>query len=188
MATNPSSPGPDIYPDIYGVVARFDTPEDLVAAAERVRDEGYKKIDAYTPFPVEGLTEALGVRPSRLGFIVLAGGITGALFGLLLQYFAMVLSLPVIVFGRPHFAWPAFIVPMFETTILFAAFSAVFGMLIINGLPRPYHSIFNAPGFEAASRDGFFLAIEADDPRFDRERSKALLETLAPGRVSEVEH
>lgn len=177
----------DAQPGLYGLVARFDSPEELIAAAERVRDEGYKKIDAYTPFPVEGLTEALGVKPSRLGYIVLAGGITGTIFGLLLQYFAMVLSYPVIVFGRPHFAWPSFIVPAFETTILFAAFAAVFGMLILNGLPRPYHSIFNAPGFEAASRDGFFLAVEADDPRFDLERSRALLETLAPGRVSEVQ-
>lgn len=181
MAANSPAPG-----DIYAVVARFDTPEDLIAAAERVRDEGYEKIDAYTPFPVEGLSDALGVPPSRLGLIVLIGGITGTLSGLLLQYFAMVLSYPVIVFGRPHFAWPAFVVPAFETTILFASFSAVLGMLILNGLPKPYSSIFNAPGFEAASRDGFFLSIEAADPKFNRERVMSLMETLAPGRVSEV--
>jgi hypothetical protein len=171
----------------YGLVARFDSPEDLVAAAEQVRDAGYKNIDAYSPFPIEGLVEALGVRPSRLGFAVLVGGIIGALSGFFLQYFAMVLSYPLIVGGRPHFSWVAFIPPTFETTILFSAFTAVFGMLIINGLPRPYHSIFNAPGFEAATRDGFFLCIEATDPKFDRTQSKELLERLAPARVSEVE-
>jgi hypothetical protein len=173
--------------NLYGLVARFDTPEDLIAAAERVRDAGYKKIDAYTPFPVEGLTEALGVRPSRLGILVLAGGITGTLTGWFLQYFAMVMSYPLIVQGRPHFAWPAFVVPAFETTILFAAFTAVFGMLILNGLPKFYNPIFNAPGFEAATRDGFFLAVEATDPKFSRDRTFALLEELAPQRVVEVE-
>jgi hypothetical protein len=172
---------------LYGILARFDTPEDLIAAAERARDEGYKDMDAYTPFPVEGLIEALGARHSRLGFIVLAGGVLGAAGGYVLQYFAMVMSYPVIVQGRPHFAWPAFVVPSYEMTILFAAFAAVFGMFILNGLPRFYNPLFNAPGFEDASRDGFFLCIEAKDSKFDREGTKAFLEKLAPGRVVEVE-
>ena len=171
---------------IYGLLAEFDEPRALVAAAGRAWIAGYRRMDAYTPFPVEGLAEALGFRKNRLPLLVLAGGIFGAVGGYFLQYWGNAVDYPLNVGGRPLNSWPAFFVPAFETTILCAALAAVLGMLALNGLPKPYHPVFNVPSFALASRDRFFLAIEADDPAFDLERTRAFLESLGPREVSLV--
>jgi hypothetical protein len=176
-----------LYSDIYGITAEFDSPDDLLAATERAYAEGYRKMDAYTPFPVHGLPEALGHRGARLPWIVLAGGIVGALAGYGLQWYTAVVAYPLNIGGRPTNSWPAFIPITFEVTILCAALAAVFGMLALNGLPEPYHPLFNVPSFELASRSHFFLCIEASDPKFDLEATRAFLEGLRPQSVSVVE-
>ncbi len=172
---------------LFGVAAEFDDVEGLMNAAERARDAGYKKMDAYTPFPVEGLDDALGMEPTRLGWLVLGAGIAGMVGGFWLQWFANVQYYPMVIGGKPLNSWPNFIVIMYEATILFAAFTAGLGMLARNGLPRPYHSIFNTPNFEHASRDKFFLCIEARDPKFDADHVRGFLTALEPARVSDVE-
>lgn len=172
---------------IYGLAAQFGSVEALMSASERVRDAGYTKTDAYTPFPVEGLDEALGMKPTRLGWLVLAAGITGGLGGFFMQWWANVEYFPLIIGGKPLNSWPNWIVIMYELTILSAAFTAGLGMIFRNGLPRPYHSIFNTPNFENASRDKFFLSIESRDAQFDLNKTRAFLESLSPERVSEVE-
>lgn len=174
-------------PDIYGLMAEFDQPEDLVAAAERTRETGYRGVDAYTPFPVHGLDEAIGIRRTRLPWVVLIGGILGGLTGYALQYWISAIDYPLNVGGRPYNSWPAFIPVIFELTVLFASFAAVLGMLGLNGLPQPYHPVFNVPRFELASRTHFFLVIEATDPKFDRAETKQFLESLNPHGVYEVE-
>lgn len=174
-------------PTVYGLAAQFGSVEAVMNAAERVRDAGYTKTDAYTPFPVEGLDDALGMEPTRLGWIVLAAGIIGGLAGFFMQWWANTTYYPLIAGGKPLNSWPNWIVIMYEMTILSAAFTAGLGMIFRNGLPRPYHSIFNTPGFENASRDKFFLAIESRDKQFDLLKTRALLESLGPERVSEVE-
>jgi hypothetical protein len=171
----------------YGLIAEFDTPEELLTASEQAYAEGYRAIDAYTPYPVEGLTEALGMRPSRLPLIVLAGGVLGAIVGYGLQYYASVIDYPINVGGRPLHSWPAFIPITFELSILFAAFAAVLGMFALNGLPQPYHPVFNAPNFELATRSHFFLAIEARDPKFDLDQTRRFLESLGPNSVNTIE-
>jgi hypothetical protein len=173
---------------IYGLLAEFREPNALVAAARKAHDEGYRRMDAYTPFPVEGLAEVLGFHERKLPLLVLGGGVAGAVGGYLLQYYASVIAYPVNIGGRPFHSWPAFIPPTFETTVLFAAFAAVLGMLALNGLPMPYHPVFNAPRFALASRDRFFLCIEATDPKFDRMGTKRFLEALDAREVVEVEH
>lgn len=175
-------------PPIYGLLAEFEHADDLIAAASQAHDAGYRRMDAYTPFPVEGLSEALHTPPSRLPLIVLIGGITGALLGFGLQYYVSVIAYPHNVGGRPLLSWPAFIPVTFETTILIAAFSAVLGMLALNGLPRPYHPVFNVDEFAHASRDRFYLIIEATDPKFDREGTARFLESLPVHEVYEVAH
>ena len=175
-------------PPIYGLMAEFDDPDDLVAAAQRAYAEGYRRMDAYTPFPVHGLSEAIGMRHTRLPFLVLLGGIAGAIGGYGLQYWVSVIEYPLNIGGRPFHSWPAFIPVTFETTVLLAAFTAVFGMLALNGLPQPYHPVFNVPRFELASRSHFFLCIEATDPKFDREGTRRFLENLSGREVAEVEH
>jgi hypothetical protein len=177
-----------VRPPLYGLLAEFHTPAEVVNAAERVREAGYTKVDAYSPYPIEELSEALHLGRSHLPKIVLAGGVLGLLGGWALQYWSSVIEYPLNIGGRPENAWPAFIVPAFETTVLFAAGSAVLGMLALNGLPQPYHPVFNVPGFALASRDKFFIGIEATDPRFDRVETGKLLRSLGAYEVSEVEH
>jgi len=173
---------------IYGLMAEFDSAAHLVAAARRVRDEGYRKTDAFSPFPVEGLDEALGVRPTRLPFLVLLGGLLGASGGYFMLYYSAVYDYPFNVGGRPFHSWPAFIPITFELTILTAALFAVFGVLALNGLPMPYHPVFNVPRFALASRDRFFLCVEATDPKFHAEETRRFLEGLSPREVAEVPH
>jgi hypothetical protein len=186
MATDlPTYPIP---PDrLYGLVAEFDTGEQLIAAAERTRQEGYRRIDAYSPMPVEGLSEALGIHGNPMPRIVFGGGLLGALTGYGLQYWVSVIAYPVNIGGKPLHSWVAFIPVTFELMVLFASLSAVIGMLVLNGLPEPYHPIFNAPRFALASTNRFFLAIEAADPHFDRERTLEFLAGLAPRDIAEVE-
>ena len=172
----------------YGLMAEFAEPREVVHAASRAREAGYVKMDAYSPFPIEALAEALGHRSrGRLPRIVLAGGILGGLSGYLLQYWVSVHAYPLNVGGRPLHSWPAFIPVTFELTVLVAALSAVFGMLALNGLPRPYHPVFNVPQFSLASRNRFFLCIEAADPRFDPQATRRFLEALRPIEVYDVE-
>ena len=171
----------------YGLLAEFEAPEELVAAAERAYADGYRRLDAYTPFPVHGLAEAIGFHTNRLPLLVLIGGIVGAGAGFLSQYWAAVIDYPINVGGRPLNSWPAFIPITFEVTILVAALTAVLGMLALNGLPQPYHPVFNAPRFALATRDRFFLCIEAADPRFDAEATRKFLENLGAKEVTDVE-
>jgi hypothetical protein len=169
-------------------MAEFAEPNSLVAATRKAREEGYRKMDAYTPFPIEELNEAIGHHHTRLPLIVLIGGIVGGLSGYLLQYWTSVIDYPLNVGGRPLHSWPAFIVPTFEMTILGAALAAVFGMLALNRLPMPHHPVFNAPRFALASRDRFFLCIEAVDPKFDLEGTRNFLQSLGAREVSDVEY
>ncbi len=171
---------------VYGLLAEFATPEELLAAARRARDAGYRQMDAYTPFPIEGLAEVIGFRRTWLPLLVLVGAIVGCLSGYLLQYWTSVVDYPLNIGGRPPHSWPAFVVVTFELTILFAALSAVLGMLALNGLPMPYHPLFNVPRFALATRDRFFLCLEATDPLFDREETRRFLERSQPRQVSEV--
>ncbi len=173
---------------IYGVMAEFDSPSALVSAARAARAKGYRKLDAYSPFPIEELTEALHLHKNKLPLIVLAGGIIGGLTGFFLQYWIAVVYFPINIAGRPLNSWPSFIIITFELTILFASLSAVLGMMALCGLPMPYHPVFNVPRFSAASRNRFFLCIEADDPLFDSARTSEFLGTLEPREVSEVAH
>lgn len=172
---------------IHGLMAEFASPQALVQAAERASEHGFRRMDAYTPFPVEGLAEALRIERTRVPLIVLIGGIIGCLGGFFLQYWVAVIDYPLNVGGRPLNSWPAFIPVTFEMTILFAALSAFFGVLALNGLPMPYHPVFNVERFELASRNRFFLCIEADDPNFDRDDTWKFLESLGPQGVYQVE-
>jgi hypothetical protein len=183
----PGSGAPAPVPaPLYGLVAEFDSPADLVAAARETRDAGYRAIDGYSPFPIHEMTEALAIRRTRLPLVVLIGGLTGTTTALLMMWFSAAVHYPINVGGRPLASWPMFIPITFELTILFASFTAVLGMLGANKLPMPYHPVFNAPRFAMASRDRFFLCIEATDPLFDRLRTRAFLEQL-PGAHDVVE-
>jgi len=175
-----------IRSSVYGLMAEFDDPTTLVAATGRAHDEGYRRIDAYSPFPIEELHEALGAPPSRLSLIVLIGGLFGCVSGYGLQYWVSVIAYPLNVGGRPLHSWPAFIPVTFECTILAAALAAVFGMLALNGLPTPYHPVFNVPRFALASRNRFFLVIEAADIKFELEETRRFLEALNPREVTAV--
>jgi len=171
---------------LYGVVAAFAEPRDLIAAVHAAREAGYREMDAYTPFPVEELNEALGLHSSRLPLVVFGAGCLGAACGYGLQYYCAAIAYPLNIGGRPLHSWPAFIPVTFETTVLFSALAAVFGMLAMNGLPAPYHPLFHVPDFDLASRDRFFLCIEATDPKFHAEESSEFLCTLHPLSVSLV--
>ena len=175
-------------PDVYGLMAEFHSPAEVVEAAHKVRAAGYRKVDAYSPYPIEALSEALHFHTSKLPLLVLIGGVLGLVGGFGLEYWASVIEYPMNIGGRPFFSWPAFIVPAYETTILFAAGAAVLGMLALNGLPEPYHPVFNVPGFALASRDKLFLCIEAADAKFDRAETARFLKGLGASDVSEVEH
>ena len=159
---------------IYGLLAEFDTPKQLVKAAERAQRDGYA-LDAFSPFPIEGLAEAIGFPRTRLPELIFCGGVLGGLGGFALQYYCSVIAYPINVGGRPLNSWPSFIPIAFETTILCAALTAVFGMLFLNGLPMPYHPVFNVPRFSAASRDGYFLLIKFTGQSFDPKRVGDLL-------------
>ena len=171
---------------IYGIMAEFDSPQALVEAAKRTHQAGYQKIDAYSPFPIEGLAEELGVRRNEVPLVVLIGGITGALTGYLMQWWMAAVDYPLNIGGKPPHSWPAFIVITFEMTILFAGVSAVLGMLALNGLPMPYHPVFNVPRFVLASKDRFFLIIFSSDKKYDPVVTRKFLESLEARSVSEV--
>ena len=175
-------------PPVYGLLAEFNDPNELISAVRGARAAGYHRFDAYTPFPIEELSEAMDLHRNRLPLIVLLGGIAGACLGLGLQYWTSVVDYPINVGGRPFFSLPLFIPVTFECTVLVAALSAVLGMLALNGLPMPYHPVFNAARFALATRDRFFLCIEATDPLFDRDGTRRFLERFVPRSVSEVDH
>jgi len=171
---------------LYGLMAEFDTAEHLKEAAEKAHAAGYRRMDAYSPFPIEGLAQALGYPRSGMPTVVFVGGLIGALSGYALQYYISVIDYPLNIGGRPLNSWPAFIPAIFEMTVLFAALSAVLGMILMNGLPQPYHPVFNVPRFALASNDRFFLCIEARDPKFNLEESRTFLQSLQPREVAEV--
>jgi Protein of unknown function (DUF3341) len=171
---------------LHGLMAEFHAPADLVRAAGAVHAAGYRKVDAYTPYPMEEVLEALHLHHSHVPKLVLAGGLLGLAAGWGLQYWTSVVAYPLNIGGRPYNSWPAFVVPTFETTVLFASLAAVLGMLALNGFPRPHHPVFDVPGFSAASRDRFFLCIEADDPKFDRAATREFLQGLGAAAVEEV--
>ncbi len=171
---------------LYGLMAEFDDPKTLVDVARRAYEEGYRRMDAYSPFPIEELSEAIGIHHTAVPGLVLLGGIVGACAGYGLQYWVSAIAYPVNVGGRPFNSWPAFIPVTFEMTVLIAALTAVFGMLALNRLPLLYHPVFNVPRFALATRDRFFLCIEANDPKFDLHATRTFLEGFAPREVSEV--
>jgi hypothetical protein len=173
-------------PPIYGLLAEFEDPTSLVVAADRAREDGYVCMDAYSPFPIEELHHAIGMHHTRLPLIVLIGGLVGCFGGFGLQYWVSAVAYPINVGGKPFDSWPAFIPVTFECTILVAALACVLGMLALNGLPQPYHPVFNVPRFALASRNRFFLCIEARDPRFQLEETRRFLETLNPREVTTV--
>jgi hypothetical protein len=174
-------------PTLYGVMAQFDNPTDLVAAARETYAAGYRRINGYSPFPIEELSEAIGFTHTSLPLIVLVGGIIGALGGFFMQYWMEVIDYPINVGGKPFNSWPAFIPITFECTVLAAAFAAVLGMLALNKLPQPYHPVFNAPNFALATRDSFFLVIESKDPKFEHDEAMRFLKSLEARDVCDVE-
>jgi hypothetical protein len=180
MSTSLSAP--------YGLLAEFPGERELVAAARRVREAGYTRFDAFSPYPIHELSETVAHgRRSRVPILTFLGGALGALTGFALQYWSQVHVYPMNIGGRPHNSWPAFIVVCFELTILFASLATVVGMIFLNKLPMPYHPVFNAPSFLKASRDGYFLVVEAEDPRFDLLDTEQLLVSLDAHEVVKVE-
>jgi hypothetical protein len=173
----------------YGMIAEFDTPSDLVRAAQTAYADGWRRMDCYTPYPVEEAAEAIGFHTNKVSLITLVGGLMGLCAMFSLETWISTLAYPLNIAGRPTYSWPAFIVPAYEWTILFAGLSAAFGMFAMNGLPSLYHPLFNAPNFRnGASNDKFFLCLEATDPKFDVAETRAYLEAFAPTSVVEVEY
>lgn len=173
-------------PTTYGLLASFDSPEKLYHATVKAREEGYVAMDAYSPFPIEGLPDELGTRDDRVPWIVFICGMGGAAVGFLLQVYVHMFDYPMNVGGRPDFSWPSFIPVTFEFGILCAAFGALIGMLVLNGLPRPYHPLFNSKLFERVTDDRFLLCIESKDPMFDKVKTREFLEGLGAETVEEV--
>ena len=171
---------------VYGIMAEFASAQALVDAAKRTHEAGYQRIDAYSPFPIEGLAEEMGFHQNSVPLVVLIGGIVGVLTGYLMQYWMSAVDYPLNIGGKPPHSWPAFIVITFEMTILFAGVSAVLGMLALNGLPMPYHPVFNVPRFALASKDRFFLIVFSSDPKYDPAGTRNFMEGLAPRSISEV--
>jgi len=171
---------------LYGMIAMFGTAEALLEAVEKARTSGYCKMEAYSPYPIHGLAEALGLRRTKLPFMILGGGAAGATIGFFMQWSSAAYFYPINIAGRPYFSWEAFVPITFECMILIAAFTAVLGMLGLNGLPQPYHPLFNSEAFSHASRDKFFLCIESTDPQFGIEATRQFMETLSPEEIDEV--
>ena len=175
-------------PQQYGLIAEFETPESLLKAAQQAYQAGYRKMDAYSPYQVEGLAEALGARTPWLSYITLGGGLLGAILGYGMQWYYSVVDYQINLGGKPYNSWPAFIFVAFEVAILGAVLAAFFGMLLLNGLPELYHPVFNVSDFSHASQDSFFLAIEARDSQFDLEKTRAYLQELEPLEVTTVDN
>ena len=174
---------------IYGLLAEFLTAQEILVATRNAREAGYRQMDAYTPYPVEGLAAELGLRSTRIPFVVLMGGLAGAGVGFFMQYYSMAINYTFNSGGRPYNSWPVFIPITFELLILVGAFAAFLGMMLLNGLPFLHHPLFNVPQFDRSSQDRFFLCIEATDPQFDRRTTAEFLATLKPhGEVIEVPH
>lgn len=173
-------------PKTYGVVAEFDSPGQLLQAARKTREAGYREIEAYTPFPLHGLSDAVGFKDEKVPWIVFLGGVVGASCGYLLQFYTSVIDYPLNVGGKGLNSIPMFFPVTYECTILFASFGAFLGMLALNKLPQPYHGAFNTPNFERASQDKFFLAVEANDKQFDEVETKRFMETMDANNVSLV--
>ncbi len=171
---------------IYGLMAEFDSVDTVIAAAHRVHDAGYRKVDAYSPFPLEELSEAIGFEKNGVALVCLVGGLLGGTAAYILQWWVNTIAYPVNIGGRPFHSWPSFIIVTFEMTILFSGLSAVFGMIALNGLPMPYHPVFNVPQFDGASRDKFFIVIFSSDKNYDPVRTRQFLESLSPLSVAEV--
>ena len=172
---------------LWGYMAEFEHAEDVVSAARRAYEAGYRRMDAYTPFPIEGLSESLGFRDHKVPLAMLIGGLLGCLGGFFLIYYCIVIAYPMNIGGRPIWTWPMYIPVTFEVTVLVAALAGVIGMFAFNGLPQPYHPVFDHPDFDRATSDRFFLCIEARDPRFDVEGTRVFMESLGAMNVSEVE-
>lgn len=170
----------------YGMLAEFAEADALAAAARRAHDAGYRHVETYSPFPVEGVAESLGFTHTRLPWIVLIGGIIGCLGGYALQYWVTVVNYPVNVGGRPLHSWPAFLPVTFEMTVLVAALAAILGMFALNGLPRPHHPLFGVKNFDRATQDRFFLSIRATDPLFHVDTTRQFLAELGPEEVIDV--
>jgi Protein of unknown function (DUF3341) len=171
---------------IYGIMAEFETPTALLEAARRTYQAGYRKLDAYSPFPIEGLAEEIGFHHDEVPLVVLICAIIGGASGYLLQWWCSVIAYPINVGGRPVHSWPSFIVITFEMTILFGGISALLGMLALNGLPMPYHPVFNVPRFAMASKDRFFLIVFSTDKKYDQAATRGFLEGLQPRSIAEV--
>lgn len=171
---------------MYGIMAEFDTAEQLLAAGRRAREAGYHRMDAYAPFPIDGLGEALGFRTNAIPLIGLTGGVVGALTGYLMQVWIHTMALPINVGGRPLLSWPSFVPVTFELAVLFSALSMLGGLFILNGLPEPYHPVFNVANFARATRDRFFLCIQSDDPQFDDHETRMFLRGLGAREVIDV--
>jgi hypothetical protein len=173
---------------LYGLLAKFNTQEELITASNRVYSEGYQKFDAYSPYPVAELAQAMHVRSSPLPFVILGGGIFGGVGGFLMMAFATVRDYPLNIGGRPLFSWPAYIPITFELTVLFGALAGILGLFVVARFPQPYHPVFNSEDFNAhGSQDAFYLSIEAGDPKFDLQRTRSFLESLGSAQVSEIE-
>jgi hypothetical protein len=173
-------------PKLHGLLAEFDSATAIVNAARKAKEAGYLKVDAFTPFPIHELDDALKLPRTKLPWLVLLGGFGGLFAGMGLEYWSSVIAYPLNIGGRPFASWPAFVIPAYETTILFASITAVVGMILLNGLPQPYHPVFNAPSFSHASADRFFLSIETSDPKFDATATRQFLQELHPLGVSDV--